>query len=154
MTLSKNQQINKQYQFWLYTDNQTKVSVNVRIEDGNIWLNQRSISELFETTPQNITMHLRNIFDTDELDESSTCKEFLQVQKEGDREINRTLKFYNLDTIIALGYRINSQKATSFRIWVTKNLKEFILNGAVFDKEREKMNLNLKSSITNGKNSL
>ncbi|WP_339610147.1 virulence RhuM family protein, partial [uncultured Roseivirga sp.] len=89
-------------------------------------------------TPQNITTHLKNIFESAELDELTTCKEILQVQKEGEREVSRNQKFYNLDAIISVGYRVNSAKATQFRIWATKTLKEFIIKGFVLDDNRLK----------------
>ena len=96
------------------------------------------MSLLFDTTTQNITIHLKNIFESGELDEMATCKEILQVQQEGDRQVSRKQKFYNLDAIISVGYRVNSSKATQFRIWATQTLKEFIIKGFVLDDERLK----------------
>jgi len=93
---------------------------------------------LFDTTPQNITIHLKNIFESGELEEGATCKEFLQVQMEGGREVSRKQKMYNLDVIISVGYRVNSTKATQFRIWATKTLKEYIIKGFVLDDNRLK----------------
>jgi len=93
---------------------------------------------LFDTTPQNITIHLKNIFESGELEEGATCKEFLQVQMEGGREVSRKQKMYNLDVIISVGYRVNSAKATQFRIWATKTLKEYIIKGFVLDDNRLK----------------
>jgi len=87
------------------------------------------MAELFQVKPQNITMHLKNIHNEGELEEKATCKDFLQVQKEGSREVNRNQKFYNLDAIISVGYRVKSQIATQFRIWATKRLKEYIVKG-------------------------
>ncbi len=114
------------------------VVVSVIIEDETVWLTQRSMSVLFDTTPQNITIHLKNIFESAELDELATCKELLQVQAEGEREVSRMQKFYNLDAIISVGYRVNSAKATQFRIWATKTLKEFIIKGFALDDNRLK----------------
>lgn len=96
------------------------------------------MSELFDTTPQNITLHLNSIFSDGELTEEATCKKILQVQKEGVREVSRQLEFYNLDAIIAVGYRVNSLRATQFRIWATRVLKEYIVKGFVLDDDRLK----------------
>ena len=89
-------------------------------------------------TPQNITIHLKNIFQTGELDKSTTCKEILQVQKEGNREVEREIKYYNLDAILSVGYRVNSLQATQFRIWANERLKEYIIKGFTMDDERLK----------------
>jgi hypothetical protein len=122
--------------FRLYKSDSGETTVNVIIEDETAWLTQKSMAQLFETTPQNVTTHLKNIFESEELKESSTCKEILQVQKEGKREVARSQKFYNLDAIISVGYRVNSTKATQFRIWATKTLKEYLVKGFVMDDER------------------
>jgi hypothetical protein len=96
------------------------------------------MAELFQTTPQNITIHLKNIFDEGELQEDATCKDFLQVQNEGSRKVERRQKFYNLDAIISVGYRIKSHIATKFRIWATARLKEYLIKGFTMDDERLK----------------
>lgn len=96
------------------------------------------MAELFQTTPQNITIHLKNIFDEEELNEEATCKDFLQVGKEGERMIVRNQKFYNLDAIISVGYRIKSKVATRFRQWATRHIREYIVKGFVLDDERPK----------------
>jgi hypothetical protein len=96
------------------------------------------MAELFQTTPQNITIHLKNIFEEGELEEVATCKDFLQVGKEGERMVERSQKFYNLDAIISVGYRIKSAVATRFRQWATKHIKEYIVKGFVLDDERLK----------------
>ncbi|MEA3445665.1 MAG: virulence RhuM family protein, partial [Bacteroidota bacterium] len=96
------------------------------------------MAELFQTSSQNITMHLKNVFEEGELEEQSTCKDFLQVQKEGKREVRRKQKFYNLDAIISVGYRIKSHVATKFRQWATQHIKEYIVKGFVLDDERLK----------------
>mgnify|MGYP005630934201 CR=1 FL=1 len=96
------------------------------------------MAELFQTTPQNITIHLKNIFDEGELQEEATCKDFLQVQNEGSRKVERKQKFYNLDAIISVGYRIKSHIATKFRIWATARLKEYLIKGFTMDDERLK----------------
>jgi len=131
-----------QNNFLLYTTPQGEVKLSVLLENETIWLTQKMMAELFNTTPQNITIHLKNIFQEGELDEESTCKDFLQVQIEGNRKINRNSKFYNLDAVISVGYRINSNKATQFRIWATKTLKEYIIKGFVLDDNRLKQGEN------------
>ncbi|MDP4685478.1 MAG: virulence RhuM family protein [Salibacteraceae bacterium] len=124
--------------FILYSTPEGEVKLSVLLDNETIWLTQKSMGVLFGTTPQNITIHLKNIFETGELIEASTCKEFLQVQIEGEREVSRKQKLYNLDAIISVGYRINSAKATHFRIWATKTIKEFIIKGFVLDDNRLK----------------
>ncbi len=124
--------------FILYQTQGGEVSLSVLLNDETIWLTQKMMAELFQTTPQNITMHLKNIFDEGELNEESTCKDFLQVQQEGKRTVSRNSKFYNLDAVISVGYRVNSTKATQFRIWATQTLKEFIVKGFVLDDKRLK----------------
>jgi hypothetical protein len=103
--------------------------------DETLWANQKSMAELFGTNTQAITKHLKNIYKTDELVENSTCSKMEQIQIENDREVKRKIKFYNLDAIIAVGYRVNSKKATHFRIWVTNVLKEYIIKRFVLDDE-------------------
>lgn len=128
----------KENSFILYTTPEGAVKLNVLLENETIWLTQKAMSILFDTTPQNITIHLKNIFESGELDEEATCKEYLQVQIEGGREVSRKQKMYNLDVIISVGYRVNSAKATQFRIWATKTLKEYIIKGFVLDDNRLK----------------
>ena len=127
-----------QNSFILYTTPEGAVTLNVLLQDETIWLTQKTMGILFDTTPQNITIHLKNIFESGELEEGATCKEFLQVQMEGGREVSRKQKMYNLDVIISVGYRVNSAKATQFRIWATKTLKEYIIKGFVLDDNRLK----------------
>ncbi len=128
----------KQNNFILYTTPEGEVQLNVLLQGETIWLTQKAMGILFDTTPQNITIHLKNIFESGELEEEATCKEFLQVQMEGGREVSRKQKMYNLDVIISVGYRVNSTKATQFRIWATRTLKEFIIKGFVLDDDRLK----------------
>ena len=116
-------------QIILYQAEDGTTKIEVRLENENVWLTQKMMAELFQTTPQNITIHLKNIFDEGELKEDATCKDFLQVQNEGSREVERKQKFYNLDAIISVGYRIKSHIATKFRIWATERLKEYIIKG-------------------------
>ncbi len=129
---------NKQNNFLIYSTPNNNVRVDVFLQDETIWLTQKSLAELFGTSTQNITIHLKNIFEDAELQEEGTCKEFLQVQIEGKREVSRNIKYYNLDAIISVGYRVNSSKATQFRIWATNTLKEYILKGFVMDDDRLK----------------
>jgi hypothetical protein len=112
--------------------------VSVRFEDDNIWLTQGQLAELYGTSRENVTMHIKNVFDDKELDEISTCKKFLQVQTEGKRQVKREIDHYNLDMIISLGYRINSKTATAFRVWATTRLHEYIEKGFTMDDDRLK----------------
>ncbi len=122
----------------LYQTEDGITKIDVRLENETVWLTQKLMAELFQTTPQNITIHLKNIFEEGELDEITTCKDFLQVQKEGNRRVERNQKFYNLDAIISVGYRVKSHVATKFRIWATQRLKEYIVKGFTMDDERLK----------------
>jgi hypothetical protein len=122
----------------LYQTQDGKTKVEVRLQDETVWLSQKLMAELFQTTPQNITTHLRNIFNEGELDEAATCKDFLQVQTEGSRRVERTQRFYNLDAIISVGYRIKSHVATRFRQWATQRLREYLIKGFTLDDERLK----------------
>ena len=125
-------------QIIIYQTENGETKLDVRLQDETIWLPQKAMAELFQTTPQNITIHLKNIYEEDELKEVATCKDFLQVQKEGNRQVQRKQKFYNLDAIISVGYRIKSHIATKFRQWATKQLREYIVKGFVLDDERLK----------------
>ena len=125
-------------EFLLYSSDNGDIKVDALLKDETIWLTQKKMSELFDTTPQNITLHLNSIFSDGELTKEATCKKILQVQKEGGREVSRQLEFYNLDAIIAVGYRVNSLRATQFRIWATRVLKEYIVKGFVLDDDRLK----------------
>jgi hypothetical protein len=117
----------------LYQDNNHNVVVDVRFENETFWLTQKAMAELFEVTTQTISRHLTNIYEEQELEKKSTCTNFVQVQNEGKRAVSRTFEFYNLDAIIAVGYRVNSRKATRFRQWATKTLKEYIIKGFVLN---------------------
>src|SRR3989344_1948339 len=114
------------------------VNIEVLFAEENIWLTQKKMADLFGTTPQNITQHLKNIFADNEVDRLSTCKDFLQVQNEGGRTIERKTKMYSLETIIAVGYRVNSERGTQFRQWATKILKNYIHKGYALDSDRLK----------------
>jgi hypothetical protein len=125
-------------EFLLYTTPDGEVKIEVFIHNENIWLTQDRIAKLFDTDRSVITKHLKNIYEDLELDEFSTSAKIAQVQLEGKREVNREVKFYNLDAIIAVGYRVNSKKATQFRIWATERLKDYIIKGFTLDDERLK----------------
>ena len=113
----------------IYQTDDGQTQIDVRLENETVWLSQAQMAELFQKTPQNITMHIRNAFNEGELDESSTCKEFLQVQFEGAREVTRKVKFYDLDVIISVGYRVKSKRGTAFRIWARNILKQYLIKG-------------------------
>jgi len=128
----------KQQNFILYTDENGNVKVDVFIQDETVWLTQKAMGQLFGVESHTITYHLKEIYKTGELNEESTTRKVRAVQQEGKRKVSRDLDFYNLDAIIAVGYRVNSYQATQFRIWATKTLKEFIIKGFVLDDERLK----------------
>ncbi|MCD8572038.1 MAG: virulence RhuM family protein [Bacteroides graminisolvens] len=110
--------------------------VEVRVQDGTIWLSQKNIGLVFDTSTDNIGLHIKNIYAEGELDEVSTTEDFSVVQQEGSREVCRTIKHYNLDLIIAVGYRVNSKRATAFRQWATAILRDFTLRGYLIDRKR------------------
>ena len=122
----------------LYETDEGKVNVDVILKDETIWLTQKSMSELFDVNVPAINKHLNNIYDEEELNKVSTISKMEIVRKEGNRNVKRELEFYNLDAIIAVGYRVNSKKATKFRIWATKILKEYMIKGFVIDDEKMK----------------
>jgi len=119
----------------LYQSAEGNISINVTYSNDSFWLTQKSISELFGVEIPAISKHLTNIYESGELEKEATVSILETVQKEGDREVNRKKEFYNLDAIIAVGYRVNSKQATQFRIWATKTLKEFIIKGFVLNDE-------------------
>lgn len=129
---------NNDSQLLIYQSPSGEVKIDVRLDNETVWLTQKLMAELFQTSVPNINMHLKSIYEDGELTESATIKDFLIVQKEGDRDISRKQKFYNLDAIISVGYRIKSQVATQFRIWATQRLKEYIIKGFVLNSERFK----------------
>lgn len=115
------------------------VKLEVRIEDETVWLTQQQMAELFETTSQNITMHIRNLYKEGELDIEPTCKDFLQVRTEGNRTVKRIQKTYNLDVIISVGYRVKSLRGTQFRQWANRVLKEYLLKGYSVNQRVERL---------------
>lgn len=122
----------------IYETGGKNVQFNLAPGEETIWATQAQMAELFDVTAQNITTHLKKVFQDGELEEKRTCKEFLQVQKEGNREVTRRVKSYNLDAIISVGYRVNSRKATDFRIWATKVLKKYVVEGVAVNERRLK----------------
>jgi len=113
----------------LYQPEDTSIQIEVRIEEDTVWLTQSQLVELFNSTKQNISLHINNIFKEGELERDSTVKEYLTVQTEGSRKVKRTITCYNLDVIISVGYRVKSKRGTSFRIWANKVLKDYLLKG-------------------------
>ena len=124
----------------IYTSKDGVIKVDTTIVDDTIWMSQNELAKLFDTTKNNISSHMKNIFKSGELEESSTVKNFLTVQKEGTRNVKRMVTHYNLDAIIAVGYRINSKRATDFRIWATKILKDYMIKGFSLNDEFLKNN--------------
>ena len=120
----------------IYETGGKNVRFNFHAGEETIWATQAQMADLFDVTPQNVTIHLRKIYNEGELEEKATCKEFLQVQNEGGREVTRKMKVYNLDAIISVGYRVSSRKATDFRIWATKILKNYIVGGVAVNERR------------------
>lgn len=124
----------------IYQTDDGQTNIEVKIEDDTVWLTQQQMSELFQTSRTNVVEHIKHIYEEGELDEISTCRNFRQVRKEGNREVTRQIPYYNLDMIISLGYRIKSVIATRFRQWATKRLKEYMIKGFTIDDERLKGN--------------
>ncbi len=136
--MNKSDIVKQQSDFILYTSSDGDVNVEVFLKDETVWLTQKAMAGLFGVNVPAISKHLANIYETGELRKESTISILETVQKEGDREVIRKMEFYNLDAIIAVGYRVNSYQATQFRIWATKLLKEYIIKGFVLDDERLK----------------
>ena len=124
----------------IYQTDDGQTNIEVKIEDDTVWLTQQQMSELFQTSRTNVVEHIKHIYEEGELDEISTCRNFRQVRKEGNREVTRQIPHYNLDMITSLGYRIKSVIATRFRQWATKRLKEYMIKGFTIDDERLKGN--------------
>ena len=122
-----------QHSIVLYQNDDSNVCVNVYYNNETFWLTQKAMAELFGVNTQSITKHLGNIYQEQELNKEATCSKMEQVQQEGGRQVKRFVDFYNLDAVIAVGYRVNSHQATAFRIWSTKTLKEYITKGFVLN---------------------
>ncbi len=119
----------EQKQIVIYQTKDGQTQIDVRLENDTVWLTQAQMAELFERTPQNITIHIGNAYKEGELDKESTCKEYLQVQTEGKRKVKRSIKYYDLDVVISVGYRVKSKRGTDFRIWARKILKQYLVKG-------------------------
>ena len=122
----------------VYTAEDGSSRIRVLLEDETVWLTQAMMAELYQTTPQNITLHIQAIYEEGELRNEATCKEYLQVRTEGTRSVERLLKHYNLDMILAVGYRVRSPRGTQFRQWATEHLREYLVKGFTMDDERLK----------------
>jgi len=122
----------------IYETGAKNVQFNMSPGEETIWATQAQLAELFDITPQTVARHLKNIYQEGELEENRTCTKNVQVALEGEREVSRSVKLYNLDAIISVGYRVNSRKATDFRIWATKILKRYIVNGVAVNERRLK----------------
>lgn len=125
-------------QILFYQSEDGKSRIEVRLEEGTVWLSQNLIAELYQTTKQNVSLHIGNILDDGELNESATVKQYLTVQTEGSREVKRTIDYYNLDMILAIGYRVRSHRGMQFRRWATERLREYLVKGFVLDDQRLK----------------
>ncbi len=122
----------------LYQTEDGRTRIECRFENKTLWLSQALIAELFQTTTQNITLHIKAVYEEGEADEAATCKDYLQVRQEGGREVRRAVKHYNLDVILAVGYRVRSPRGTQFRRWATERLREYLVKGFTMDDERLK----------------
>jgi len=136
--MADNGRVSSKGQFLVYETEDGQVKIDVRLEDETVWLTQQLMVELFQSSQQNISHHVRSIYEEGELAPESTHKKYLSVRREGNREVKRLLDYYNLDMIISVGYRVKSHVATRFRIWATQRLREFIIKGFVLDDERLK----------------
>lgn len=125
-------------EFLVYQAEDGRTRVACRLAEGTVWLTQAAMADLFQTTPQNITIHIAAIYEDQELQEDATCKEYLQVRQEGSRQVRRRLKYYTLPMILAVGYRIRSSRGTLFRQWATAHLEEYLVKGFTMDDERLK----------------
>ena len=135
----KNLQIrNSTAEFLIFTKQNKEKTIEVIVDEESVWLSQKLMAELFGTTKQNVSLHLKNIYSNNELDENQTVKDFLTVQNEGMKEVKRKTKYYSLDAIIAVGFKVNSERAIDFRLWAINILKQFSIKGYVLDKERLK----------------
>lgn len=131
--------------FLLYQTEGGQTHIEVRLQDESVWMTQAMMAELYQTTAQNITLHIKAIYREGEQQEEATCKEYLQVQTEGKRNISRARKFYNLPVILAVGYRVRSHRGTQFRRWATERLNEYLVKGFTMDDARLKQVANIGS---------
>ena len=132
----------------IYQTEDNEVAVRLDGDKNTVWLTQKQMGKVFDTTPENVLMHLNNIYDSGEVDKNATTKDFLVVQTEGSRQVKRTLKHYGLDAIISVGYRVNSKKGTQFRIWATQRLRDYLVEGYAINQQRFENNAaELKQAI-------
>ena len=131
-----------------------EVRLEVRLEDETVWLTQAQMAELFQTTSQNITIHIRSIYSENELGSEATCKDSLQVRREGNRVVRRKQKMYNLDVIISVGYRVKSVRGTRFRQWANKVLKEYLLKGYSINQRIDDLEHRVNDRLINHENRL
>ena len=131
-----------------------EVRLEVRLEDETVWLTQAQMAELFQTTPQNITIHIRSVYSENELESEATCKDSLQVRREGNRVVRRIQKMYNLDVIISVGYRVKSVRGTRFRQWANKVLKEYLLKGYSINQRIDDLEHRVNDRLINHENRL
>lgn len=124
----------------IYQSDDGQTQIDVRFEHDTLWLSQAQMAELFEKDSDTIGLHLKNIFESGELDPQATTEESSVVRQEGKRKVKRTIKFYNLDAIISVGYRVNSIKGTQFRIWATSRLREYLVKGYALNRQRFEQN--------------
>ena len=117
------------------------IQIEIKFDGDTVWATQKQIAEIFQTTAQNITLHLKKVYSEGEIEQGSTCKEYLQVQKEGKRNVERKQLFYNLDAILSVGYRVNSKRGTQFRQWATQRLKDYLVKGYAINQKRLSENL-------------
>ena len=127
---------NSTAEFLIFTGQSGEQSIEARYEDETVWLTQQLMAELFQSSKQNISHHIKSIYEEGELQPEATVKKYLTVRQEGKRQVKRDLEYYNLDMIISVGYRVNSVRATQFRQWATHVLREFAIKGYVLDKKR------------------
>ena len=127
-----------QGEFLLYQTEDAQAHIQVRFQAGGLWLTQQQLAELYQSTPQNITQHIRAIYEGGELREEATCKPYLQVRQERGRQVSRSLKHYNLDMVLAVGYRVKSHRGAQFRRWATEHLKSYLEKGFLLDDDRFK----------------
>jgi len=125
-------------EFILYETEDGRTRIECRFEDQTLWLPQAGMADLFQTTPQNITLHLKALYADGEISPEATCKDYLQVRQEGERQVRRLVQYYNLDAILSVGYRVRSPRGTQFRRWATDRLREYLVKGFTMDDERLK----------------
>jgi hypothetical protein len=125
-------------EFLLYQTEDGQTHIQCRLEEETLWLSQSQMAELFQTSPQNVTLHLKAIYEEEELSEAATCKDYLQVRSEGNRSVSRQIKHYRLDAVLAVGFRVRSHRGTQFRRWANERLREYLVKGFTMDDERLK----------------